>query len=108
MQRRQFTNSPRSHFAYVLTFSGLCNFIVFEKLTRVYSHQIALEIMFYLHEQNKIILRWKHFFSSGYFEFALVKLSVVYKGQSIFFLICFSFSLSLEALISLVIKPFIE
>ena len=56
------------------------------KLTRAYSHQIALETMFYLREQNKLILRRKNFFSSGYFEFALHKLSVVYKGQSALFL----------------------
>ena len=66
VQRRQFTNSPRSRSLMLFSCKlRIVKFYCLWKLTRAYSHQVALEIMFYLHEQNKIILRCKYFFFFG-------------------------------------------
>ena len=69
VQRRQVTNSPLSFYLclnvlwcfFHLNY-GLVQLYCLWKLTRAHSHQIALEIMFYLHKLNKIILRCKYFF----------------------------------------------
>ena len=69
VQRRQVTNSPLSFYLclnvlwcfFHLNY-GLVKLYCLLKLTRAYSHQIALEIMFYLHEQNSIILCCEYFF----------------------------------------------